>query len=395
MLTRKKLHHRNIFSLSLGKCLYFEINTLSFPFMKKEKNKKVEHILRALRRGRKKVRCSHDSFFKMAFSDPKRVKKLLDLVLSKEEKKAYNLNAIRLEKDSHKKKFSDLVVSFPLKNSPDKRVELFIILEHKSYHDRGLFHQLLKYIILVRDHSIKQYGHPQPVIAVLFYHGKDPFKWKKTLQEEDFGSDLHKIPVQTRKNMLNYELKLINTKDPKMDKIFKERGSQIGGFLRLLNEIWTVKNPSSEKIKSIIKDYFGEILKTKTKQEVNELVIGIVEYIRDVAGLKWEEWKKAEAELIEERILQKGGVMNIRDIIKEKGREEGWEKGVKEGVKKGLEKGVKEGVKKGLEKGIKEGVEKGRHNIVFNMLKENMDISVISKVTNLSEKEIKKLKNSK
>ena len=35
----------------------------------------------------------------------------------------------------------------------------------------------------------------------------------------------------------------------------------------------------------------------------------------------------------------------------------------------------------------------GRQEVVLNMLKEKADISFISKVTGLSEKEIKKLKN--
>ena len=45
------------------------------------------------------------------------------------------------------------------------------------------------------------------------------------------------------------------------------------------------------------------------------------------------------------------------------------------------------------EKGRWEGERKGRQEVVLNMLKEKADISFISKVTGLSEKEIKKLKN--
>ena len=67
--------------------------------------------------------------------------------------------------------------------------------------------------------------------------------------------------------------------------------------------------------------------------------------------------------------LTKGGIMNIREFIREKGRWEGWQEGEKEGR------------------------QDERQQVILNMLKEKIDTSVISKVTGLSEKEIKKLKN--
>ena len=51
-----------------------------------------------------------------------------------------------------------------------------------------------------------------------------------------------------------------------------------------------------------------------------------------------------------------------------------------------------EGIRKGLEQGIKQGLEKGteqsKNEIAKNMLKENMDISLISKLTGLSNEQI-------
>ncbi|MBC6415981.1 MAG: hypothetical protein GDA46_06305 [Bdellovibrionales bacterium] len=52
----------------------------------------------------------------------------------------------------------------------------------------------------------------------LFYHGKESFKWKGSLQEEDFKSFL--IPRELRKNMLNYKPRVISTKD-------KRRGKEV------------------------------------------------------------------------------------------------------------------------------------------------------------------------
>ena len=80
-------------------------------------------------------------------------------------------------------------------------------------------------------------------------------------------------------------------------------------------------------------------------------------------------WQKAETRAVKQGILKKGGYMNIREHIEERGREKGWREGQKEGIQKGIRK------------------------IVLNMLQERADISFISKMTGLSEEEIKELKN--
>ena len=248
-----------------------------------------------------------------------------------------------------------------------------MIIEHKSYNDKDSHEQMLKYLIGIRELIIKQTGRAKPIIPSFFYHGKLPLKLRKSLQEEDFKDFFDKIPLETRENMLNFKMKIIDTKDPKIRKIVKNKGSKIWGVLKLLDEIWSIKEPSAEKVKIIIRDYFGDILKGKKKTEADDIIIGIVEYLTNTTGLKEKEWEKAQKELIEERILKKGEAMNIREFIKEKGR---WE-----------------GMQKGMRKGRQEGRQKGRQEVVLNMLKEKADISFISKVTGLPAKEIKKLKN--
>ena len=323
-----------------------------------------KHLKQATKTTRKKPTCSHDTFFKLIFFDPKLAKELIELLLTKKVSKFFNLDDIKFEKDTHKKQLADIVLSFSLKNSK-QRAEFFMILDHKSYNDKDFYEQMLKYIYLIRELIVKQTGRAKPIIPALFSHGKQPFKLKKSLQEEDFKDFFSKIPVEIRESMLNFKLKVIDTKDPKIRKIVKNKGSKIWGVIKLLDEVWDIKEPSAEKVQAIIRDYFGEILKGKTKREEEEIVIGIVEYLRDTTGLKLKEWEKAEKALREEGILQKGGIMNIRELIKEKGI---WE-------------------------GERKGRQEERQQVITKMLKEKMNISVISKVTGVPAKEIKKLKN--
>ena len=316
---------------------------------------------------RKKPKLTHDNFFKLFYSDIELAKGLLKLIFSKKELQAYNLNKLKIEKDTFEAKRADLIFSLPLKDYPKNKVKIFVLLEHKSHYDKNMFSQLLDYQVLGRKHSIQQVGYPQPIITVLFYHGEQPLKWKKSLQEEDFKPFFSKIPVESRRDMLNYGLRIINTKDPKIREAIK--GGKFKGYsvIKLLSEVWSLKKkkPTVLQINDVFAE-FEEILQDLKGKERKTVELRILEYLRDNTGLDLKTWEKAEKLLIEVGILKQGGLMqDVREIIREKGR---WE-------------------------GERKGRQEERQQVILNMLKEKVDIGVISKVTGLSEKEIKKLKN--
>ncbi len=323
---------------------------------------------------RKKPKLTHDSFFKLFYSDTKLAKELLKLIFSKKELGAYDLNKLKIEKDTFETKRADLIFSLSLKNHPKKRVRVFVILEHKSSYDKDLFSQFLDYQVLGRKHSIQQVGYPQPIITVLFYHGKEPLKWKKSLQEEDFGLYFSKIPIESRKDMLNYRLRIINTQDPRIRQAVK--GGKFKGYsvINLLSEIWSLKKkPTVSKINEAYSE-FEEILKELKGKERRTVELRVLEYLKDNTKLDAKTWEKVEKLLIEAGILKQGGLMqDVREIIKEKGR---WE-----------------GEREGMKKGRQEGRQEERQQVVLNMLKKKLDISIIAEVTGLSEKAIRKLKN--
>ena len=315
---------------------------------------------------KKKPTFSHDSFFKHFYSDPKLAKELFQLIFSKKSLKACNWNKLKIEKDTFEDKRADLIFSIPLTACPRIKLRIFILLEHKAYYDKGLYSQLLRYQVLMREHHIQHLGKAMPVLSVLFYHGREPIKWSKTLQEEDFLENLSQIPFEFRKIMLNYGIKILDVKSPIVRGAYKNLRSRF--VIQLLSEIWSLKNPNPEKIKSIFVGFKG-LLKEASGQRRGDMVLKILEYLTDNAGLDLKTWKSAEELMVGEGILTKGGVMDIREHIKEKGR---WE---------------------GQQEGMKKGMEKGKQEVVSNMLKKQLDFSLISEVTGLSEVEIKKLKN--
>ncbi len=81
-----------------------------------------------------------------------------------------------------------------------------------------------------------------------------------------------------------------------------------------------------------------------------------------------------------------------RDEALAEGRAEGLKEGRAEGLKEGRSEGLKEGKAEGLKEGKAEGVKQSKIDIAKAMLKENCVIELIAKVTNLSIKDIEKLK---
>ena len=66
-------------------------------------------------------------------------------------------------------------------------------------------------------------------------------------------------------------------------------------------------------------------------------------------------------------------------------------RGRDEGLQEGHEKGLREGHEKGLQEGRDEGLQKGREEFARSMLRENFDVNVISKLSNLSIEAVKVL----
>ena len=161
--------------------------------------------------------------------DPQFARELFRLIFSKQEIEACNWKKLKTEKDALQEKRADLIFSVPLHNQPEARIKIFILLEHKSSYNKDLFKQILSYQTLIYEqHSEQQII---SVIPVLFYHGKQPWTWKRSFQEVFLGECFSEIPAGFRRSMLNYRLKLLDTHDPKTKRAFDDRSIKSrGGF---------------------------------------------------------------------------------------------------------------------------------------------------------------------
>ena len=308
----------------------------------------------------------HDMFFKSFYSDPAFALELFQFIFSKEELNACDWKNLRVEKDSLKEKRADLVFSVPLKAQPKTTIKIFILLEHKSYYDPELFSQLLYYQPLLHEYSLKANGIASPIIPVVLYHGKTPWKWAKTFQETVFKDFLTKIPAQFRKNMIDYKIRLLDANAPKLKRIFKNKKFKSRGALYLLRRIWSIKLSRTD-LKEVLA-LFGDLSGDKQ----SKLIVNVSDYLRSVlkAGKEFKKlWQTVERELVREGIFKKGGYMDTFQYIEERNRI------------------------KGRKEGLRKGRQEGRQEVILNMLKEKLDIALIAKLTNMPMKEIKKLKS--
>ena len=316
----------------------------------------------------KKQTNHHDRLFKQAYSDPKIAKELFRLVFSEKEWLAFNWDSLRAEKDTFQDKRADLVFSISLKNEPGKIFKICLLLEHKSQYSQEIFYQILSYQTFIIGKTWREEKEAWPIIPVVFHHGKAAWRGRKSFQEEFWSDSFAKIPVSVQKDMLNYEVRLLDTHDSKIQNVLKDKNFKSRGFLNALKEIWSLKAEEDvlNEAVSLFDNWTGD---------KGDLLLSLGDYFwASIPGMTEELWKKVESEAVKKGIFSKGGYMNIREHIKEEGRQEGRQEGI--------------------QKGQQEGIQKGQKQVILNMLKEKADIAFISKVTGLSEKEIQKLKNS-
>jgi len=120
-------------------------------------------------------------------------------------------------------------------------------------------------------------------------------------------------------------------------------------------------------------------------------------FIREVISMieDREFFKEWELEKLNE-LVKYTSEKNLKEDARREGLEEGFEEGHEKGRKEGREEGRKEGREEGRKEGREEGREEGRNELsnehIVGMLKENIDIEVISRITGKTTEEIMVIK---
>ena len=144
-------------------------------------------------------------------------------------------------------------------------------------------------------------------------------------------------------------------------------------------KIWYLNDVEKydEKEKNII--LLGALLATYDIREFEQIVGGLTMNEKD-----------------KKNIINTNNSLNLSQDIMEWYDYDEDQRKIKEGLmkefeKKGMEKGMKKGMKKGIEQGIEQGSQQKNIENAKKMKEENIDINLISKITNLTLDEINRL----
>ena len=218
-----------------------------------------------------------------------------------------------------------------------------------------------------------------PIIPVVFYHGKQPWRWEKSFQEAFWPQaggkkgKKSKTSLLGRESMLEYRVRVLDVQDPGLRGVFEDKRVKSRGAFLLFKKAWGLKRMGEVELKGLVSLFWG-VSSSGVKRD--QLLLSVVHYMRSL-GIGFDVWGKVERLLVNEGLFKKGGYMDIREHIKAEGVREGWQKGQQEG----------------WQKGRMEGRQEGQQELILKMLEAKADMSLISRVTGLSEQKLKKLKN--
>ena len=152
------------------------------------------------------------------------------------------------------------------------------------------------------------------------------------MEEVSLGDIYKKIPLETRRDMVNYNLRLFNIHDPRVEKIFDDPRFQTRRALHLLKNIWDLQ-PNLSDIEGAAYPFIESVRSVRSTERRTGLILGMFRYLFQ-GGIKGVD--KALVEEFEKRgcikgIIPEGGFMGPIELLKEEGRQEGLQKGLQEG----------------------------------------------------------------
>ena len=281
-----------------------------------------------------KINNPHDVTFRDIFSDTLKARELIEIALSVEITEMFNWQSLVNENESFideelKEFFSDILFSVNINDRHD--IKIYLLFEHKSYPDPGIWKQLLSYLSRIYNKMDKL----TPVIPIVFYHGETEWKISKNF------IDSIELPEDVKNKMLKYipdfEYALIDLRTEDVDEMLIS--------LTMKVVLYTFQNirdfESREKLENFIKlskDLFYEDSGLKIIQK-------LLLYLYATNEVNPVNMKEAISRLISN---DKG---NIAMTTAEKLMKEGFEQGIKQGIEKGIEEAKEEDAVKMLKKG--------------------------------------------
>lgn len=282
-----------------------------------------------------KLNQPHDKYFKATFGKVDFAKDFLNNYLPEELVDIIDMDTLESQPTSYiskelKEQFTDLLFRV---NILEREAYIFFLFEHKSYRDRMVIFQVLKYMIAIWEAKIEEDLEKRKeenlldtedieipiVIPLVIYHNKDKWNIKRTLGEMMPG--FMDFPDSLKKYIPDFEYMLSDLSD-----LEKDPGIE-------LDEDHSIVVRTLNKARYITKDQIIEMFieaitlftKTNDRDMVDHYITESLIYILAVR----EDVDERELAKIAGQISEEGGelVMTAAERLKREGRQEGMEIG--------------------------------------------------------------------
>ena len=302
-----------------------------------------------------KIDNIHDNFFKTVFSKIDNIKDFLFTSLPADIQNYIDFENIEIDNTSYvsenfKGYFSDVVVKTRI---IDSEMDIYILFEHKSYQDKKIFIQLLRYMYLMWNKDIGENKPLRVIIPLVFYHGKK--KWKLPVKFlEQF-----KIKEELKNYLLDFQYILFDTNEWNFE---EELNSTLKNNVFLLTALSLMKSAYQQDMETIEKvfDFWYEKGFIKNTDDIIFFMI----YICGTKDIDEEKLTK----LLEEKKLERSEIMATL-----------------------AQRWVKEGREKGREEGREEGIIIDKQDVLISQLNLKFGLTEVEKALIKKTKDIKKL----
>lgn len=282
----------------------------------------------------------HDKFFRSTFGNVEVASDFLVNYLPTELISMIDIDTLEPQKESFldeklKEEFSDLLFRVMIN---DKEGYIYFLFEHKSYKDRMVIFQVLKYMVSIWESRIQEDKNRRrtdrkansgeielPIILPLVvYHDEDKWNIKRTLGE--MIPKYKELPDNLKKYIPDFEYLLFDLSDFNKAEVKLQSETMIS-----MKALSRARHASREEAIEILIEAIELINRTEKKDQITYYVSACIRYMLSVR----EDISEKEMVKIAEKISIEGGelVMSVAERLRQEGIEEGKQEGIQEGIR--------------------------------------------------------------
>jgi len=297
----------------------------------------------------------HDAFFKQFMTKPEIAADFLTQHLPADVLALLDLATLNEEKESFidadlRQHFSDVLYQVQTKRG--KPIYIYQLFEHKSYSDKWVAFQVLRYKVRIWEKEVAKHNRISPIITLVVYHGQVTWTIPKNFaalfdwEEED--QEIEQI-LQLYLPDFSYHLVDLSA--------LSDAEIQGGVWLQVFELL--LKHIFDPALGQRLPEILGLIVEVANQPSGFEMLVTLLRYIaRSGAGATREEIRQTVLTL-----FPKEGAILMKTAAQE------WiEEALKDGIQKGEAIGIQKGEAIGIQKGEAIGVQKAQRQTILQIL---------------------------